>query len=129
MPKLTIHRKGFTFKKGKAKGTRVKPKTFKIKDRGMPGRGKKVIPTLKKGALGVHFKDPAIKRRRHLIKLAKRIGEKKVMGMLQAIVVYNKNVNPMLSKKAALDRTFIAKSFIGKKRVKTGTGLYKRKRS
>jgi hypothetical protein len=58
--KLTVKRKGFrvkptTFRRnGKLihrKGFRVKPTTFQIEDRGAPGRGKKVIPTLRKGEL------------------------------------------------------------------------------
>src|SRR5918999_1229094 len=64
MAKLTIHRKGHARKalpkkrgskegkKVKVAKTRVKPSTFKIRDRGKPGRGPKVVPPLEEGALG-----------------------------------------------------------------------------
>jgi hypothetical protein len=62
MAKLTIRRKGHTRKaftakraggkKVKVAKARVKPSTFKISDRGKPGRGPKVVPPLEEGALG-----------------------------------------------------------------------------
>jgi len=61
MAKLTIRRKGHTRKaftakragkKVKVTKARVKPSTFKIRDRGKPGRGPKVVPPLEEGALG-----------------------------------------------------------------------------
>lgn len=84
----------------------------------------------KRGSLGGKgfFSLPAMKRRRMLVKLAKRIGEKRVVGKLRAIQVFNKNRNPSLSEKARLDARFVAASFVGKKRVRTGTGLSRRKR-
>lgn len=121
--RIRVDRKGFVTKKG----TRVMPTSFLIKDRGAPGRGKKVLPELKKGTLGISFSESASVRRRKLVVLAKRIGEKKVMGKLQALVVFNKRTNPVLSKKASSDRRFVASSFVGKKRVRTGTGLSKNK--
>lgn len=120
--KLRVKRKGFTTKKGK----RVKPTNFDIKDRGAPGRGKKIFPTLKEGSLGVDFSKPARIRRAIEVVLAKKIGEKRVIGKLRAIQVLNKRTNQRLSEKARLDARFIASSFIGKKRVRTGKGLSKR---
>ncbi len=55
--KLTIHKKGYTRKAyTRSDGTRVKaskvaPTTFKIKDIGAHDRGRKVIPTMKKGRM------------------------------------------------------------------------------
>lgn len=74
------------------------------------------------------FSLPAKKRRRMLVTLAKKIGEKRVIGKLRAIQVFNKNRNPGLSEKARLDARFVASSFVGRKRVRTGIGLSRRKR-
>ncbi len=120
--KLTVTRKAFTTKRG----TRVKAVTFKIKDVGRVGRtpkARRVIPPLTKGALGVSFKDSASVRRKQEIKLAKRIGEKSVVGKLRAIQVFNKNTNPKLSEKARADARFIAGSFKGKKFVGKSKGF------
>jgi len=119
MGKLLVRRRAFNTKRG----TRVQATTFRIRDLGRPGRGPKVIPKLRKGRLGVDFSKSARSRRRREVMVAKRLGEKSVLGMLQAIVVFNKRVNPVVSRKAASDRRFIASSFIGKRRVRTGTGL------
>lgn len=80
---------------------------------------------LKKGTLGGKgfFKKSLVMRRRILVKKAKNQGEKRIMGKLQAIVVLNKRKNPLLSRKAARDRRFIAASFIGRRKVKRGKGL------
>lgn len=97
--------------------TRIARSTFTIRDRGKPGRGPKILPTLKKGALGVSFDAPPSVRRRIEAKLTKRIGEKKVIGKLRALQVLNKRTNPALSSKAAADSRYIAGSFEGRKRV------------
>lgn len=121
---LRVKRKGFTRKDG----TRIAPTRFNIRDRGAPGRGPRVIPPLREGTLGGpgFFSKTQDVRRRREVMLAKRIGERKVQGKLQAIATFNKRTNPAVSRKAASDRRFIASSFVGKKRVKTGTGLSRR---
>ena len=93
-------------------------------------KGKVRIKVGRKGSLGGRgfFARPAKMRRRMLVKLAKKIGEKRVVGKLRAIQVFSKNRNPSLSEKARLDARFVASSFIGKKRVRTGKGLSRRKR-
>ena len=85
------------------------------------------FPILVKGALGGpgFFKKSTQARREKEIEITKRLGEKSVQGKLQTIATLNKNRNPAISKKASADRRFIASSFIGKRRVKTGTGLSK----
>jgi len=123
MAKLRVNRKGFIGKHGKLKGIQVSSVTFLIMDRGKKGRGKKIFPPLEKGALGISFNTSASARRRKLAKLARRVGEKTVMGRLQALVVYNKNTNPDISRKAAADRSWIAKNFIGRKKVRPPRGL------
>lgn len=88
------------------------------------------IPIGKPGSLGGKgfFSFPVKMRRRMLVRLAKKIGEKRVVGKLRAIQVFNKNRSPVLSEKARLDSRFVASSFIKKKRVRTGTGLSRRKK-
>lgn len=144
MAKITVHRKGYERKAHSRSGyvrrdgvrvspanvdrAVVPPTVFKIKDRGARGRGKKVFPPLKKGALGINFSNKAMTRRAKLDKLAKKIGEKKVVGRLRAIQVLNKRTNPAVSKKALADSKYIAGSFKGKKKVKFPTGFRKKQK-
>lgn len=121
--KIIVHRKGFTFKKGRAKGKRVKPSTFKIKDRGAPGRAKKVIPPLKKGGLGITFKMPERKAKSILVKKTKSVGEKKIVSRLIALEVLTKRTNPKVSKKAKKYAHWVAGSFKGKKKVNYPKGF------
>ncbi len=137
---LLVRKKGYrrkaytrrtrTGRRIRVKAARVPASRFKIRDRGALGRGPKVVPKLKVGTLGGKgfFSKPTAVRRKRLAALAKRIGEKKVQGKLQAIAVFSKRVNPALAKKATADRRWVAGSFIGKKRVKTGTGFRRKKR-
>lgn len=88
------------------------------------------IKIKKKGSLGgrgFFGKSDAVRHKRE-IALAKRIGERKVQGKLQAISTFNKNTNPTVSMIAKRDRKFIAESFIGKKKVRRGAGLSKKKK-
>jgi len=147
MAKLTVHRKGYSRKPYERKGykrksgvkvkpakvgrTKVPPSTYKVTDRGAKGRGKKVFPQLKRGTLGISFKNSAKTRRAKESKLAHKYGEKKIVGKLRALQVLNKRTNPKVSKKAKADSSYIAGSFIGKKKVKYPTGFrrnMKRKR-
>lgn len=87
-------------------------------------RNRKVLIPIGRGRpLGVRFDNSAATRRKKLIALTKKIGEKKVMGKLGALAVLNKNVNPVLSSKASADRRFIAARFKGKRQVRFPTGL------
>jgi len=133
MAKLSVHRKGYTrkaytrkaytrkggvhVKAAKVGKSRVPASTYKIKDRGKPGRGRKVIPPLKPKALGVSFDWPTERRRKALITKAKRYGEKKVVGRLRAIQVLNKRTNPKVSRIALADSKFVAGSFKRKRYV------------
>jgi hypothetical protein len=82
---------------------------------------------VRKGTLGVHFKNKMAGRRLTERKLAHRIGEKRVVGKLRAIQVFNKNRNPALAAKARADAKYIAGSFKGKMPVKYPQGLSQRK--
>jgi hypothetical protein len=138
MKKLIVHRRGFdvsptTFRRqGKLihrKGFKVSSTNFKMKDRGASGRATGNIPKLKKGTLGGQgfFSKSTQQRRRIESSLAKKIGEKRVQGKLQAIAVLNKRTNPEVMRKAQSDRSYIAGSFIGKKRVMYPRGFRRRK--
>jgi hypothetical protein len=123
--RLTVKKKGYTRKAYVAKrggrkvrvaASEVPPTSFKIKDRGGPGRGPKVVPPLEEGSLGGKgfFNKPTAERHAVLKRLARKLGEKSVVGKLRAVQVFNKRVNPALSKKALVDSKFIADSFEGK---------------
>lgn len=119
---IRVDRKAYTTKKG----VKVPRTVYKIKDRGAPGRGPKVIPTpLKEGTLGGKgfFKKSATARRRIAAEVAKRKGEKVVQGKLQAVATFTKRTNPAVARKAAADRKWIAARFQGKKRVPYPQGL------
>src|ERR671920_940427 len=96
MAKLTIRRKGhtrkaFTAKRGgkkvKVAKEPVKPSTFKIRDRGKPGRGPKVVPPLEEGALGgAGFFDRSNDEQEQIVfNRAKEAGERKGVGELLAL--------------------------------------------
>jgi hypothetical protein len=116
MGKIRVRRKGFYIKRG-GKRIYIPPTTFYIKDRGAKGRGKKVIPPLKAGALGISFDWPEEKIKEALIAKASKEGEKKVVSRLVAIGVLNKRVNPAVSKKAMMLAHWLAGSFRGNKYV------------
>src|SRR5215210_379385 len=125
MAKLTVRRKGhtrkaFTAKRGGkkvkvAKG-QVKPSTFKISDRGKPGRGPKVIPPLEEGALGGSgFFDRS-----------KEMGERKVVGELRALQVFFKTADAQKSRRALELSKKVAGSFKDRKEVDYPEGFGKK---
>jgi hypothetical protein len=136
MAKLTIHRKGYarkaytarrngkTVKVGKS---RVKPSTFKISDRGKRGRGPKVVPPLKEGALGGpgFFNRPSEQQEQIAFRRAKRLGERKVVGELRALQVFFKTTDPQKSKRALQLSKKVAGSFKGKHEVPYPQGFTK----
>lgn len=128
MAKLTIHRRGYTRKAYTARRngktvkigkSRVSPSTFKIRDRGKPGRGPKVVPPLAKGALGGpgFFNRPSEQQEKMVFNRAKRLGERKVVGELRALQVFFKTTNPQKSKRALQLSKKVAGSFKGKDEV------------
>lgn len=140
MPQLTVRRKGFSRKaftimrngkKIKMPATKVSPTTYKETDRGAPGRGKKVIPKLKSGALGGKgfFMKPKSIQKEIVFKVAKEKGERVAMGRLAALQSYFKRTEPKYSKRAKELRTEVAGSFKGKKQVPYGQGFRRKRRS
>lgn len=138
MAKLTVRRKGyrrkaFSAKRGDKKirvsGSTVKPSTFKIRDRGKPGRGRKVVPPLEKGALGGpgFFSHPRGEQKQIVFRHAKKMGEKKVVGELRSLQVFFKGTDPRKSKRALELSKQVAGSFKGKQNVGYPEGFGKRK--
>lgn len=95
---------------------RVKPSTFKISDRGKRGRGPKVVPPLKKGALGGpgFFNRPSNEQKQIVFRRAKKIGERRVVGELRALHVFLKRTDPQKSRRALQLSKQVAGSFKGK---------------
>ena len=113
MGKLKVKRKGYTAKRGKTK-YRVKPTTFYIKDRGKKGRGRKILPELKKGELtkhGFHIRNSAASRRRALAKSVKEDGYKATLGRLIALQVLFKRTHPSYAKRLIADRKWLVKTY------------------
>jgi hypothetical protein len=112
--KLVVHRKGYyvpptTYeRKGKIihrKGYYVPPTTYEIEDRGAPGRGKKVLPELRKGlmtkeAIAIGLLKPGERisdlSKREIAILAehlrKKYGQRRAVGMFLAQLVFRKRM-------------------------------------
>lgn len=134
MAKLTVRRKGYarkayTAKRGGKKvrvaRVRVKPSTFKIRDRGKPGRGPKVVPPLEKGAFGGpgFFSRSSDEQKRIVFKRARKMGERKVVGELRALQVFFKTTDPRKSRRALQLSKQVAGSFKGKQKVRYPRGF------
>ena len=141
MAKLTIHRRGHARKtlpkkrgskeekKVKAANTRVKPSTFKIRDRGKPGHGPKVVPPLEEGALGgAGFFDRSNDEQEQIVfNRAKEAGERKVVGELRALQVFFKTTDPQKSKRALELSKRVAGSFKDRQQVGYPKGFSNKK--
>lgn len=101
----TILRSGYVRKAyTRSDGVRVKravvPAT-RITDRGLPGKGPKVIPTLKKGVLGKYgytSRKSAVKRHSALKRAESGESYKRVIDQLVAVRTLNRNTNPRTAK-------------------------------
>lgn len=126
-------RKGYTAKrrgkKVRVSETKIKPSKFKIRDRGKAGRGPKVVPPLKKGALGgAGFFDRSKDEQEQIaFKRAKKIGERKAVGELRALQVFLKKTDPQKSRRALQLSKKVAGSFKGKQMVEYPEGFGKRR--
>jgi hypothetical protein len=137
MAKLTVRRKGYarkayTARRGgkKVRVTKalVKPSTFKIRDRGKPGRGLKVVPPLKEGVFGGpgFFNRSNDEQKQMVFKRAKKMGERKVVGELRALQVFFKTTDPQKSRRALELSKKVAGSFKGKEKVGYPKGFGKK---
>jgi hypothetical protein len=134
---ITVRRKGYkrkgytatrNGKKVKVGPARVKPSTFKIRDRGKAGKGPKVVPPLEKGALGGpgFFARSESEQERIVFERAKVMGEKKVVGELRALQVFFKRTDPEKSRQALELSKKVAGSFRGNKEVEYPEGFRKK---
>ena len=111
------HRKGFVIRRGgkliRIPPTYVKPATYKIKDRGAPGRGKKVIK-VRKGllkAVGYSTKLSASARRTALRRAVAKYGAARVWRMLHAQVILRKRTQPKARRIFMRDRAYIRRVY------------------
>jgi hypothetical protein len=138
MAKLTVHRKGHTRKaftakrssgkKVKVAKARVKPSTFKISDRGKPGRGPKIVPPLEEGTLGgPGFFDRSNEEQEQIVfNRAKEMGERKIVGEMRTLQVLLKNTDPQKSRRALELSKKVAGSFKGRQEVAYPEGFSKK---
>ena len=105
-PRGTIHRKGYTNKRG------VTVRSSCIKDRGLPGKGKRLF-TLKKGELGKHgysLKQAREKRRVALNKARKELSHATLVRKINALAILMKNTHPDYSRRARADVKWLGKT-------------------
>jgi len=120
---LIVHRKGywrkgFTIirngKKIRIPKAYIPPTTYRIKDRGKRGRGKKVIK-VKRGALskyGYSTSKSAEARHRALAKAIRVYGARKVWRMLHAQVVLRKRIQRRVRKIFEADRDWVKRRYL-----------------
>src|SRR4029450_7361543 len=119
MRTLKVRRKGYTRKTASGRVVRVRPAVYSVKDRGARGRGPKVVPPLREGALGGpgFFRKSRAAQERTVFARAKKLGERTVVGELRALQVFFKRTKPAPAARA-LDLTRrAARSFKGTRRV------------
>ena len=139
--RIRVRRKGFTatrkkqtwrikrggkviIAKAKKKSWRVSPTVFLTKDRGAPGRGKKVVKKLRKGEMtkwaiklgyikeGQRVSDiPYSKIEDFAIDLAKRVGARRAWGMFRVQVLFRKRERNGFKKKMQRGADAIAEAF------------------
>lgn len=140
MRKLVVHRRGYVrrahmrrsyrrkdgtlVKATKVKETRVPPTTYKITDRGAPGRGKKVIPHIEKGKMtrvavqlglikqGGHIGELNLQKLKKLAdELVKRYGARTAKGMFQAQEIFRKRMPSAFREKMRKVREYIGDKY------------------
>ena len=109
-----ILRKGYT-RKSYVRKDGVKVKQTKVKagyiiDRGMPGKGKKIIPKLNKGTLSkfkYSVKDSVALRHKALEKAVKKESYPTIVRKLTAVSTLLKNTSPVKSVKFKQDAAWL----------------------
>lgn len=126
MARLLVKRQGFV--RGGERPGMVGPTAFFIRDRGLPGRGPKIIPPLAPGGLGGpgFFALKLDQQREILFRQARNEGERAVVAKLRAIQVLNKRTNPQVSREAERLGRMVAGSFIDRRQVPFPQGLRRR---
>ena len=103
-------------------GVRIKSHKRDILDmgrRGLTPKSRRVLPPLNHpGSLGEGFySKPTAERHKILGRLTASKGERRTGGMMQWAATMNKRTNPNVAKKAIADRTWVHKTFDGKRRA------------
>ena len=105
-PRGTIRRKAYKTKRG------VTVRSSCIKDRGLPGKGKRLF-TLKKGELGKYgysLKQAREKRRVALNKARKELSHATLVRKINALAILMKNTHPDYSRRARADVKWLGKT-------------------
>jgi len=105
-PRGTIRRKAYKTKRG------VTVRSSCIKDRGLPGKGKRLF-TLKKGELGKYgysLKQAREKRRVALNKARKELSHATLVRKINALSILMKNTRPDYSRRARADVKWLGKT-------------------
>lgn len=119
--KLLVKRKAYRTKKGR----RVPAKSFRIADRGRPGRGPYTLPKIKKGGLGGpgYTSKPQAVRHAILRKVVKSKGYRTALGRIMLLRRYGKRtMSKGVLKLLARDRRWLVKTF-------GGEGSFKKRKS
>jgi len=122
---IVVHKKGFRRKGYRrkdgvyVKSATVKPAVFRIKDRGAPGRGKRLFKIKRRSALGdfgYMVRSSETDRRSALRKAVKKFGGLSVFRMLNAQVVFRKGARELgrveNRKRFEDDRDFVERNFL-----------------
>lgn len=134
MRTLTVHKKAYTRKAYKRKAftieragqrihipatevekTHVPATTFKIRDIGAIGRGKKVIKEIRVGLLkreGYAIDKPTSERQEALRRADRKYGSISLFRKLQAQVVLRKRIQPRARKVFEQDRDFVKRELL-----------------
>ena len=109
-----IRRKAYTYVRRDGKRVHV-PATL-IKNRGAPGRSKKLIGPLRKGLLGRYgygnVKDMTLRARKAaLARAVKELGRLHVEKALIAAATYTKRTSPVSSRRFRANERWVSRSF------------------
>ena len=114
---ITVHRRGYTRKAYtrkdgvRVKRTRVPATTFKRKDIGAPGRGRRVIEVEKGAMEGYSTTMSERARHRKLDSLVRKHGATKVWRMLHAQCVFRKRMPDHAKRVFEADRDYIKNKY------------------
>jgi len=112
------HRRGYTRKDGvRVKACYVPPTTYYIKDRGAPGRGRKVLPELREDKMTIEARKAGLLKKgqkigdlstKKIVKLAKylrkKYGQRRAWGMFHAQIVFRKRMPDGFKRKMKIGR-------------------------
>lgn len=117
-PKGQIKREGYTATRKKT-GTTYKVPPTCIKDRGLPGKGKDIIPAPKEGKLSKFGysdikKKSAATRHQAIGKAVKEINPTTVVRDLHALATLTRNTDPRFSSRVKADARWASKTYLGR---------------